>query len=563
MEAFLGTTGQHLTSFLNLMLMKRMDTGDRMLDTTLQMLLSTLIGGLITGLVTVYSKGMWGEVRNRARCLWSSAEYDPLKFDPRLAPEKPANGSTFVYKAYWHPANWATFLSWFFTYHENKQFSQKLEKSIHIPTPTSNSRRGDDESDMKMAEFNLLDTSIIRGSAAVRRFNIPSSTFIPIWRSKTGFYVYMNTNGDDIDDEGVMLYSDSAEAVRECLAHIATHHGQMNEYTEQLKKKGLTGRGHEIVEFLANGDYFTRGNTINAKKTFDTLFFAQKGETMRMLEAFKEERLFAPHMPIDNKLGFLLYGPPGTGKTGFIAAVSNYLGRDVVYVDTSRIKTRKAFDAVLEMDVKKYIFIFEEFDTMPGVGRRDVGGEGGGGSGGSGAATPGKGNGTGMGAGAEGPDMAQMAMMLMAGQKKEGGGGDLMDELREERKTAADRLDLGYLLRKLDGLESGEGRIIIATTNHPERIDPALLRPGRFGFQLHLTRCTGQMLVEMVRMIYQATDMGDPDEAEKRWEAVLERLKGVPDLKWAPAEVLQLGVMLATPEEMVAHLLEKEPACFR
>ena len=552
MEAFLSTTGQHLTSFLNLMLMKRMDTGDRMLDTTLQMLLSTLIGGLITGLITVYSKGMWGEVRNRVRALWSATDYDPLKFDPRLAPEKPANGNTYVYKAFWHPSHWTTFLSWFFTHHENKQFSQKLEKSIHLPTPTI-FRRGE-EDDAKLGDFSLLDKTMIGGAPAVRRFNVPSSTYLPIWRSKTGFYVYMNTNGDDIDDEGVMLYSDSAEALRECLAHIAKHDGQMREYAQELKKKGIAGRGHEIVEFLANGDYFTRGSTINVKKTFDTLFFAQKGETMRMLEAFKEGRLFAAHMPIDNKLGFLLYGPPGTGKTGFIAAVSNYLGRDVVYVDTSRIKTRKAFDAVLEMDVKKYIFIFEEFDTMPGVGRRpeEGGAEGAGGGSVGGAAMPG-----GAAGGAEGPDMAQMAMMMMAG-KKDGGGSDIMEDLREERKAAADKLDLGYLLRKLDGLESGEGRIIIATTNHPERIDPALLRPGRFGFQLHLTRCTGQMLVDMVRMIYQAAEI-----SKGRWEKALKQLKRVPDLKWAPAELLQLGVVFGSPEEMVAHLLEKEPACFR
>ena len=170
--------------------------------------------------------------------------------------------------------------------------------------------------------------------------------------------------------------------------------------------------------------------------------------------------------------------------------------------------------------------------------------------------------------GAEGPDMAQMAMMMMAG-KKDGGGSDLMEDLREERKAAADKLDLGYLLRKLDGLESGEGRIIIATTNHPERIDPALLRPGRFGFQLHLTRCTGQMLVDMVRMIYSAAAPGGSEGGEvkpvtpERWEKVIERLKEVPNEKWAPAEVLQLGVMLGSPEEMVEHLLEKEPACFR
>jgi hypothetical protein len=114
MDAFLQTFGQHMSSFLNLMLLKRLDTGDRMLDTTLQMLLSTLIGGLITGLITIYSKGMWGEVRNRALALWSATEYNPLQFDPRLAPDKPANGTNFLYKAFYESSDWTTFMSWFF-----------------------------------------------------------------------------------------------------------------------------------------------------------------------------------------------------------------------------------------------------------------------------------------------------------------------------------------------------------------------------------------------------------------------------------------------------------------
>ncbi len=280
-----------------------------------------------------------------------------------------------------------------------------------------------------------------------------------------------------------------------------------------------------------------------------------------MLKGFKEGKLFGAHLPIDNKLGFLLYGPPGTGKTGLIAAVANYLGRDIVNIDTSRIKTRKALDSALEMNCKENIFVFEEFDTMPGVGRREAAegaGDAAGDAGGaqrSGAVTPGE-----VRDGGSATDMAQVALMMMAGQKKDGGGGgggDFMEELREERKAAADKLDLGYLLRKLDGLESGDGRIIIATTNHPERIDPALLRPGRFGLQIHLTRCTHSMLEGMVRMIYQI-EPGTPQS-----EAVAQGLEKVPELKWAPAELLQLGVTLPTAEEMVAHLLEKEPACFR
>ena len=550
MEAFLGTTGQHLASFLNLLLMKRMDTGDRMLDTTLQMLLSTLIGGVITGLITIYSKGMWGEMRNRARALWNADEYDPLKFDPRLAPDKAANGTMFLYKTFYECSDWPTLLSWFFTHHGDKYFPQKIGSSIYLPTHRSGRAHVDDSAPRKET-FTFLDRHDLSSSAGVRRFKLPKSVYLPIWRTKAGLYVFMNTDDECIDDDSTVIYSDSAEAIRECMTHIYNHREKMQEYDEELKRSGkVRDDERKILDILADGDFNQKSNGINPKKTFDTLFFTQKAEVMRLLRGFKEGNLFGPHMPIDNKLGFLLYGPPGTGKTGVIAAVANYLGRDVVNVDTSRIKTRKALDNALEMDIKKYIFVFEEFDTMPGVGRREAAeGDDEGGGGRSGARTPGEGG--------AGGDMAQMAMMMMAGQKKEGGaGGDFMDELREERKTAADKLDLGYLLRKLDGLESGDGRIIIATTNHPERIDPALLRPGRFGLQLHLTRCTRKMLEEMIQMIYRVED---PERREKMNEA----LEKVPELKWAPAEILQLGVTLEEPEAMIAHLQDKEPACFR
>ena len=45
----------------------------------------------------------------------------------------------------------------------------------------------------------------------------------------------------------------------------------------------------------------------------------------------------------------------------------------------------------------------------------------------------------------------------------------------------------------MDGLWSsgGEERIIIFTTNHRERIDPALLRPGRMDMHIHLSFLKG------------------------------------------------------------------------
>lgn len=54
------------------------------------------------------------------------------------------------------------------------------------------------------------------------------------------------------------------------------------------------------------------------------------------------------------------------------------------------------------------------------------------------------------------------------------------------------KVTLSGLLNFLDGLWSsiGDERIIIFTTNHKEKLDPALLRPGRMDVHVHMSYCT-------------------------------------------------------------------------
>jgi SpoVK/Ycf46/Vps4 family AAA+-type ATPase len=53
-------------------------------------------------------------------------------------------------------------------------------------------------------------------------------------------------------------------------------------------------------------------------------------------------------------------------------------------------------------------------------------------------------------------------------------------------------LTLSGLLNFIDGLWSscGDERIIVFTTNHKDRLDPALLRPGRMDMHIHMSYCT-------------------------------------------------------------------------
>lgn len=58
--------------------------------------------------------------------------------------------------------------------------------------------------------------------------------------------------------------------------------------------------------------------------------------------------------------------------------------------------------------------------------------------------------------------------------------------------TSLLQITLSGLLNFVDGLWSscGDGRILVMTTNHKDRIDPVLLRPGRMDMHLHMSYCT-------------------------------------------------------------------------
>ena len=135
--------------------------------------------------------------------------------------------------------------------------------------------------------------------------------------------------------------------------------------------------------------------------------------------------------------GILLVGPPGTGKTLLARAVAgeadvqflSISGSDFVelYVGVGASRVRDLFDQAKKI-APAIIFI----DEIDAVGRK---------------------RGSGL-----------------------GGGHD------EKEQT------LNQLLVEMDGFARTEGVIVLAATNRPDILDPALLRPGRFDRQIHVGR---------------------------------------------------------------------------
>lgn len=177
-----------------------------------------------------------------------------------------------------------------------------------------------------------------------------------------------------------------------------------------------------------------KGGDENRKTTFKDVAGAdeEKEELEEIVEFLKDPQAFSA-LGARIPKGVLLVGPPGTGKTLLARAVAgeadvpffSISGSDFVemYVGVGASRVRDLFDQA-KKNSPSIIFI----DEIDAVGRH---------------------RGAGMGGG------------------------------HDEREQT-----LNQLLVEMDGFGANEGVIVIAATNRPDILDPALLRPGRFDRQV-------------------------------------------------------------------------------
>eukprot|EP00545_Synedropsis_sp_CCMP1620_P006739 CAMPEP_0119015602 /NCGR_PEP_ID=MMETSP1176-20130426/11280_1 /TAXON_ID=265551 /ORGANISM="Synedropsis recta cf, Strain CCMP1620" /LENGTH=750 /DNA_ID=CAMNT_0006968909 /DNA_START=57 /DNA_END=2309 /DNA_ORIENTATION=+ len=119
-----------------------------------------------------------------------------------------------------------------------------------------------------------------------------------------------------------------------------------------------------------------------------------------------------------------------------------------------------------------------------------------------------------------------------------------------------DQLNLSGLLNVLDGVVDTPGRIVIMTSNHPEQLDPALIRPGRIDKKLMLGYMGAPDVVCMLEHYFQVI----LTEAQK--QRVVDAVQGNPkdgtsQLNLTPAQVEQFTAEHDEIEDMIAALEQK------
>lgn len=104
---------------------------------------------------------------------------------------------------------------------------------------------------------------------------------------------------------------------------------------------------------------------------------------------------------------------------------------------------------------------------------------------------------------------------------------------------------LSGLLNVIDGLSAPEGRVLFMTTNHPEKLDPALLRPGRIDHRFHLPSADAERAARLFEYFY-----------AEQLEELGTYLPDVDDLATQFAELALQGRGNVNMATLQGHLLE-------
>jgi len=203
-----------------------------------------------------------------------------------------------------------------------------------------------------------------------------------------------------------------------------------------------------------------------SNKSFANIFGKEVREVEERVNFFLNNKPWYDERGIPYQLGLLLSGVPGSGKTSIIRAIANLTKRHIVNVNFANITTATQLKnlffneklsvytdstmsnfQVLTIPLEHRIYVLEEIDAVSQIVKQRVDGE-----------------------------------------------------IRDE--PVPDELTLGEILTVLDGTLEVPGRMVIMTSNRPEILDKALIRPGRIDVAVKFGYAKKELIVEMFESFF-------------------------------------------------------------
>lgn len=231
-------------------------------------------------------------------------------------------------------------------------------------------------------------------------------------------------------------------------------------------------------------------------ETFDHLINEHSEKLIKDIKRLKDIK-YHIRTGTSRKKGYLFWGVPGTGKTRTVLAMANYDNRHIIEIPISRIKTNQELEELIGLEeingIKfrpdQIIYLFEEIDTADVSHKRKE------------------------------TDSAELSCSSDCSIKDEkkieeinkNAELDIIKNEIKKRDGYLDLLNLGVILARLDGIGNYNGVIIVATTNHKEKLDPALYRDQRLT-PINFTYCRKIDMIRMTEKYYNIKLSNDEQE---------------------------------------------------
>ena len=286
----------------------------------------------------------------------------------------------------------------------------------------------------------------------------------------------------------------------------------ITEYRDVLKKSMIYVGQQYIYEYknIEKSEYAQRNKIIYSEclmkhnKNLETnIFIENKEKLIQYITPFiyNEKETINKGEDKYNRCGFtfkaglFFYGSPGCGKTSTIKAILKYTNRNGIIINLNKVKTCDELKDIFQNRIyngrhhsgKQLCFILEDCDANENnilLSRKNI-------------IDPLKNNNNNQ---INEGIIELKNIMLATSKRSESNSNSNFSSIDD------DKLNLSCFLNILDGIIELYGVMIIMTTNYPELIDSALIRPGRFDFNYDFKKASGKIIQEMIQFNYELSN---------------------------------------------------------